>query len=399
MNNLTINYYLLIVLITFLLAVLLSMLFKHPKSVIKIILFGLSFRILILIVLKIYSYHLGLDGFFPGDVDAYAYNGDAVKAIHSHSWLQALEGNLSYTVFVAYLYNLFGPDMNIPQLINLGASVLIIPLIYELANRVGGRKVGVNAALLWCLFPSAAFWSVSLLKDSLVTLGMVLSGFLILGISEKKIDLKDSLLGVCGILIVSSLRPQFLLAIALPIMINIGFQFYKGKSNFLRNIIIIVMGIIIFSTTSAGNIIVNAFGHATSQEGVNQINEIALQGSGGIKLVTMFPPQIRWLVELPFSILAPFPGQLISAGQKIYLLSTFEMIFWYFLYFIIWKNRKLILIEKTGKLIFLYAFSIFIAVSFSLPNIGSIYRYRLAALTLLLPLITYKFIGKKERSG
>ncbi len=64
-----------------------------------------------MILLKIYSYEVGLDGFYPGDVDAYSYHQDALDAIRSHSWIQALEGNLAYTFFVAFLYSIFGPDM------------------------------------------------------------------------------------------------------------------------------------------------------------------------------------------------------------------------------------------------------------------------------------------------
>jgi len=399
LNDMTVNYYLIILLASFVLSVFLSVLFKHPKSVIKIILFALSVRIFIFILLKIYSYHIGLDGFFPGDADAYTYNDDALMAIHSHSWLDALNGHLSYSYFVALSYKIFGPDMNIPQLFNLGASVLIIPLLFELGNRVGGKKVGVMAAILWSLFPSAAYWSVSLLKDSFVALGMVLSGFLILGLSEKKINVKEVILGVCGLLIVSSLRPQFLLAIGLPILINILIQFYKGQSNFLRNTIIIILGIAVFGATSAGNIIVDAFGNATSKEGVDRINEIALQGGSGIKLVTMFPPEIRWIVQFPFSILSPLPWQLVNIGMKVYYLSGLEMIFWYILYYLLWRNRRFALVENTSKTILLYAFSIFIAVSFSLPNIGSIYRYRLGAMAILIPLVSFIIAGKKERSG
>ncbi|PLR68568.1 hypothetical protein CYJ36_06220 [Bacillus sp. UMB0893] len=399
LNNFHVNIYLIVVLLTFFLAVFLSVLFKHPSYVIKIILLALSIRIVILIVLKIYSFQTGLEGFFPGDVDAYAYHGDALEAIRSHSWINALEGNLEYTYFVAFFYDLFGPDMNIPQLINLGASVLIVPLVYELGNRVGGKKYAITASILWSLFPSAIFWSVSLLKDAFVTLGMVLSGFLILGITEKKMRLTDLSLGICGILLVSSLRSQFLLAIALPILIMICFQLFKGNTNFLRNSVFLVVGIALFSMTLAGENAFDALTNSTSQEETERINEIALDGGSGIALVTMFPPEIRWLVQLPFSIFAPFPWQWLSVGQGLYRVSGLEMIVWYILYYFIWKNRQIIIAQNAGKVIMIYAFSVFIAVSFSLPNIGSIYRYRLAALALLLPLVFYKFAKKKDGKG
>lgn len=392
-----INLYLTILLIAFLLSTSLSILFNHPRSVIQIIFFALSIRVIILIALKVYSYHVGLDGFFSGDVDAYGYHNDAVKAINSHSWLQALEGNLSYTYFVAFLYNLFGPDMNIPQLINLSASVLVIPLIFELGNRVGGRKVGLTAIWLWSLFPSSIFWSIALLKDAFVTLGMVLSLFLILAISKNKLNSKDVFLGITGILFIISMRPQFLLAISLAILIVILFQFVKGNKHFLRNTVFILVAVGIIASSSAGNIIVDSFDRSTSAEGVQNINEIALDGGSGIPIVTQFPSEIRWLVQLPFSLFAPFPWQWLSVSQGIYMLSGLEMIACYFMYYLIWKNRNFILKEKTGKIILLFAFFIFIAVSFSLPNIGSIYRYRLAALTILLPLVFYRPLSAKKR--
>jgi hypothetical protein len=396
-NNFIVNIYLIIVLLSFSIAIALSGLFKHPKSVIKIIFIAISVRIIIMIFLKIYSFDNGLGGFFPGDVDALVYHGDALDAIRTHSWIKALEGNLEYTYFVAFLYNIFGPDMNVPQLINLGASVIIVPLIYELGNRVGGKKAGTIAAILWSLFPSAIFWSISLLKDAFVTLGMVLSGFLVLGISGNKLNARDMSLGIGGIIIVSFMRPQFLLAISIPIIIIILFQLFKGHGTFLRNTVFFIVGIVLFSTLFAGENLLQTVGNSTSQAEVDRINQIALEGGSGIRFVTLFPPEIRWIVQLPFSIFAPFPWQWLSVGHGLYRLSGLEMIVWYVLYYFIWKNHKIIISKNTGRVIMLYAFSIFIAVSFSLPNLGSIYRYRLAALTLLLPLVFYKTFNKKER--
>jgi hypothetical protein len=396
LSDMTIIVYFMIVLGTFLLSLFLSVLFKHPKSVIQIILFSLSIRVFFMILLKIYSYQAGMEGFYPGDTDAYAYHGDALKALSSNSWIQTLEGNLPYTFFITFLYYNFGPDMNIPQLFNLGASVLIVPLIYELGNRVGGKNAGRTAAILWSLFPSAILWSISLLKDMFTTLGMVLTLFLVLGINEKKLNARDAILGICGIVLVSYTRPQFLLAIAIPILIMIVTQLLKGKGNFLRTSIFIILGVIFFSMTT-GDMIQSRLQDSTTTEGVERTNEIALSGGSGIGFLTMLPPAIRWIAQLPFSIFAPFPWQWLSFSQAIYYLTALEMIIWYILYYFIWKNRKFILKSNTAKIILLYSFSIFIAVSFSLPNIGSIYRYRLAALTLLLPLVFNKPASKEER--
>lgn len=390
------NLYISILLAAFCLSVLLAVLFKHPKIVILLVLFALSIRVFMMVLLKMYSFHVGLDGFYPGDVDAYAYHGDALSAVYSHSWLQALEGNLSYTVFVAFLYNHFGPDMNIPELINLGASILMIPLIYELGNRIGGQKVGTTAALLWSVFPSAIFWSISLLKDTLLALGMLLCAFLLLGISGEKLNRNDVCLGIMGIFLVSLMRPQYLLSVSLAIFIMMVFQFFKGNRHFLRNTLLILLAVSIIGTTTAGDIITEEIDDSTTEEGVNRLNEIALDGGSGIEVVTRFPSEIRWLVQLPFSIFAPFPWQWLSVSEGIYLISGLEMIVWYIIYYSIWKNRKIVLKGHSGKILLLYAFSIFIAVSFSLPNIGSIYRYRFAALILLLPLTLFRPSEKRD---
>ena len=396
-SDITIIVYLMIVLGSFLLSLFLSSLFKHPKSVMNLILLALSIRVFVMILLKVYSYQIGLEGFYPGDADAYAYQGDALKALSTNSWIQTLEGNLPYTFFITFLYSIFEPDMNIPQLINLGASVLIVPLMYELGSRVGGKNSGIAAALLWSLFPSSILWSISLLKDAFVTLGMVLSLFLVLGISERKLNSRDGFLGICGILLISFMRPQFLIAIGIPILIIIVFQFFKGKKNFLRNTIFVILSAFLIGNSSVGEKLGDRLEGSTSEEGVERINEIALDGGSGIGVITMFPAEIRWLVQLPFSIFAPFPWQWLSFSQAIYYLTVLEMIVWYIIYYFIWKNRIFTLKSNTGKIILLFAFSIFIAVSFSLPNIGSIYRYRLAALTVLLPLVFYKSPSKKEQ--
>lgn len=396
-NDLYLNLYILIILLTLSLSALLSMMFKHPPVAIQIIVFALSVRLFIFLFLKIQSYQLGLDGFFPGDVDSYFYHGESLEAIRSGHWIQALEGNLPYTYVVAFLYQYIGIDMNIPQLLNLGASVLIVPLIFELARRYNGVKAGIIASLLWAIFPSAIYWSVSLLKDSFTNLGMVMAAFLILGISQRRLKWSDGIIGVMGIVLVSYMRPQFLLAVAIPIIVVIAYQFFKGKAHFLRNTIIIVCCIGFFGAAASGDIIKERLEDSTSTEGVERINDIALEGGSALKVVTMVPPEVKWLVQLPFTILAPFPWQWFHFGQMIYFLSALEMIGWYILYWYMWKNRTTLMHNKTGLILFIYALAVFIAVSFSLPNLGSIFRYRMAALTILLPLVFSKSAGSDSR--
>jgi len=266
---------------------------------------------------------------------------------------------------------------------------------------IGGAwgKKDDQEALLWSLFPSAIFWSISLLKDAFVVLGMVFASFFVFAMSKRSLNIVDVLIGLSGVVIISYMRPQFLLAISIPILIFMVFQFFKGRGRFFRNMVFIVAAATIFSVTSAGDIISDTFDDSTSEEGVERISEIALDGGSGIPIVTQFSPEIRWLVQLPFSIFAPFPWQWFSFSQGLYILSALEMICWYILYYTIWKNRKEILANQYGKMILMYAGSIFLAVSFSLPNIGSIYRYRLAAMAILLPLIFYRSTGVKKKDG
>ena len=396
-NDMSVNIYILIILLTLSLSTLISILFKHPPIVIQLIILALSVRIMIFLFLKLQSYQLGLDGFFPGDVDAYAYHGDSLEAIRSASWIQALEGNLPYTYFVAFLYKTMGVDMIFPQLFNLGASVLVVPLIFELGRRFNGIKAGVIASVLWSIFPSAIYWSVSLLKDSFTNLGMVLAAFLILGISQRKFRRMDLYLGVSGIIIVSYMRPQFLLAIAIPMLVVIGYQFLKGKAHFIRNMILILCCIGFFGAAASGDVIRDRLEDSTTTEGIERTNDIALEGGSAIQFLTAVPSEVKWIAQLPFTILAPFPWQWFNFGQIIYFLSALEMIGWYLIYSYMWKKRSALRQNKTGLILLVYAFSIFIAVSFSLPNLGSIYRYRLSALTLLLPLVYTKAGGQESR--
>ncbi|TFE04136.1 hypothetical protein [Jeotgalibacillus salarius] len=393
--NVSFLSYLSILTIGLLFSCYLSFMFRQPSIVIKIILFSLSVRVVLFIILKIHSYQSGLDGFFPGDVDALTYHFDAVKALNAYSWYEALQGNLNYTKFVAFLYDMLLIDMNIPQLINIAGSVLCIPLLFELGNRVAGKKAGMTAAIIWSLFPSAMFWSVSLLKDSFVVLGAILSCFLILSFEKQKIKMMEMILGLSGVILIGFMRPQFILAVAIPIIVLIGLQFLKGQGTFLRSLILIIAAAALIIPSASGDIIAEHLDQSTSEEGVEHINEVALDGGSGIELVTHFPPWIRWAVQYPFSLFAPFPWQWFSFSQGLYLLSAVEMIFLYCIYYLIWKNRKEIIQSQSGKLIVWYSLSLYLAVSFSLPNIGSIYRYRLAAVALLLPLV---FITKKQES-
>lgn len=379
-------FYLSLLLVGLVGAACFSVLLGQPPRVLGLVLFAWLVRVTLMGLLKAYSYSFGLNGFYPFDADALNYHRWATTAAAmGPEWAQAIEGMSTYLYIVAGIYRFAGPDLNLPELLNLSLSLLLVPLVYELASRIGGARAGVLAAILWGILPSGVMWSISLMKDIWVVLGVVLTSFGVLAATRRRPSVVELVAGVLGLAVLAFIRPPYLLipVLALGVLILL-----RQAAPAVTLVFVVGAGLAIAGLAANGvavtQYLIAELVRSTSEEGVEQLGQIAASANTGIPLLIGLSPGVRWIVQFPFSVFAPFPWQWGVMGSGFGRLSALEMMALYVLYFQVWRYRREVWATPEGKVVLVMAFCVFLAVSFSLPNIGSIYRYRWPALALLL---------------
>lgn len=372
---------------------------SRQQSSVKWVIAAWSIRVLLMGVLKVHSYRSGLDGFYPGDTDAVVYHTLASGAMDDPHWWVSLAGVPRYSWVVTLCYRIFGPDINIPELLNLGLAVGLVPFLYSLAVKVGGRKSAIVACFLWAILPSGALWSVSLLKDIWVVAGVIISAHFVVGLASGVPRWSEYIGGLIGGGLLVFIRPQYILALFLAAALILFLQSRRSGARSLFNfgILLGVMGLMIgagfVESTS------DLFERALSSAGADRAAEIALTGGSGIAFLANVPSSVRWLFQFPFSVFAPFPWQWLSMGSGLTRLVGLEMAAIYGVYYMVFRRFRYIWANPRARAVLLYAFAFFLAVSFALPNIGSMYRYRWPAIVLLLAVAYGSKVSNSEPSG
>ncbi|HET9982415.1 MAG TPA: hypothetical protein VFQ38_02455 [Longimicrobiales bacterium] len=361
---------------------LLSNALRQPPAVLGVVLGAWAIRCLAMALFTFRPEAAGMQGVLASGGDAGFYHVTAEYAAAHPEWLESRAYLPPYTYVVIGCYALFGPDFNVPELLNVGVGVALVPLVYQLGARCAGARTAVVAALLWAFLPSGVFFSITLMKDAWVVTGAVLAGFLVLGVGRFAPTRGEYAAGAAGIALLGFLRPSFLGAVLLA-MALLSFAKPRSGAALLRNLALLALAIGVVFGTPPGHRVLAALSAATSEGGIAFADATARSGGSGIALAVAVPPAFRWLVMLPYVVLAPFPWQWASTGAGFGRLSGLETAVWYAAYLYL-AVRVLRGGRRAGSgAVLLFAFALFVASSFTLPNLGSIYRYRLSALVLL----------------
>lgn len=339
-----------------------------------------------------------------GGAARYLRSGDATSY---HEWAQYVVGSgdwrlwgglPTYTYMIAAIYRAFGPDPNVVDLVNVGVSLLVIVFVSELGRRCGGRRAGIVSAWLVALHPSLALWSISGVKDVWIVLGAVLSVFLATGLAAGRCRTSDVVKYAVGAPILVYLRFQLVLSLVLALGLTVFL--YTGRSAVERLALVLAFLVIgsltLFSPLGQSALLMAV--RLQEEDTWQRSQDIALAGGSGIPFLSRIPGKFRWIAQFPFVILAPFPWQWISIGSGVNRLAAIEMLAWYVIVALLLAKRRLWQGDPVAGALFAFAVSIALAVSFSLPNLGSIHRYRVAGMVMILP-VAARVIVMKRRDG
>ena len=381
-----------------LVAVLVSLSMRQARYVQYAVVAGFIIRVLVLALLI-------LDAWSTTGEAYYLRGGDAANY---HTWAQVIISTgqvglggtaIPFSHVVAGIYRIFGPDPNIVDLLNLCVSLLLIPLVAELGTRCGGRQAGVISGWLVCLHPSLVLWSISGVKDVWIVLGAVLVAFMITSMAAGKHRLSDSLKLAVGALLLVWLRYQLVLSLVLAlgataVSCSRGYM-RRGSKLFLT--LAVVIAVVLTIMSPVGQRAVNLVGRSLQEDSWEGAQATALSGGSGIALLSRVPARARWIAQLPYVLLAPFPWQWMTVGSGINRLVSLEMALWYLFIAGMLARKRVWMDNSVSKSLIIWALSIALAVSFSLPNLGSIHRYRVSATVVVIPLMSQVLVASRKR--
>jgi len=92
-----------------------------------------------------------------------------------------------YGYFLGGIFSIFGDNLTIVRLIQIGIDCANILLVFSIAKRVFDRRAGSVAAILYALYPVAFFYTLTILKTTLtVTATLVYIWFLLVSRQREK---------------------------------------------------------------------------------------------------------------------------------------------------------------------------------------------------------------------
>lgn len=357
-------------------------------------------RIALLVLFILSAWYSGKGAHYLRSGDATNYHEWAQSVIAGGEW--ELWGGLpAYTYIVAGIYMVFGPDPNVVNLVNMCLSLCLIPLASELGRRCGGRHAAIITAWLVALYPSLLLWSISGVKDVYITLATVLTAFMTTGLSAGQYKVADVIRFAVGAFMLIYLRLQFLLSLLLALGATVllctdRYRSSRGRWKWFASVAVVVVIGSLALLSPLGKSVLLQVSRLQQEEVWQHSQDIAFRGGSGISILANIPARFRWIAQFPFVVFAPFPWQWLTIGTGINRLIAVEMMAMYVLMAIVFRRRRVLRGNPIAKSLLIYAVSIAVAVSFSLPNLGSIHRYRLSAVVMMLPVAALALVSRRR---
>ncbi|MDP3883002.1 MAG: glycosyltransferase family 39 protein [Candidatus Staskawiczbacteria bacterium] len=407
----------------FLCAVTLAFLGKNKENTKTLrLLFLIIFLSHILAVLFIYYFNFQPFSNGSGDYVAYQQQAEEIagRIRQGNFSLKGIDVPHYYPVIVGYLYAFTIPSMLLGQLLNAWLVALTIVFVYLIVRQIGGtEKQGFLTGLIAGFYPSLAFYGSLLLKDALVVL-LSMAGLLLAIKTIKKFSWQSFL--IFYIILTALIHFRFYIGYALMFGFIISW-FLVSSFNVKKRIIygIIIIFILGFSPQFLG------FGYYGSQNFKTFLNpetityyretvyipsaqpsdaqpsETQIQAPlpsetlperrmSSIVIETGFENPFAFIknssLSFIYSLLGPFPWQMV---RKRHLFTLLETLPWYFLFFFIIKGAIKSIKNQYKDILPLVIFAIFVigVLSLYITNFGIITRIRIPvflALLCLLPL-------------
>ena len=307
------------------------------------------------------------------------------------------EGRKGYYYVVGAIYFLFGAVSLLPKLLNCLVGALAVPIVYDLARRMGASaSASVRAALLAAWFPSLVLWSSLNIRDAWIVLLILLVCRESL-IMQERPRLSSFLLIAIGLLAIVQFRDYILFAVAGPMVVSF---LARTSRNLGRNLVLGCIGavVVIYADQAAG---ANRKLRSFDLEEIHEIRYWNTVGASSQFEQADISTPGKALVFLPkglaYFLLAPFPWMLGSIRQ---ILAVPETLFFYWL--IPWMIRGIrhLIRHHLGPSMMALLITAGLTLGYALGegNAGTAYRHRAQLLCFFLIFAAVGLDQRKRRA-
>jgi hypothetical protein len=303
-----------------------------------------------------------------------------------------------YYYIVAALYFFLGRNMMWPGLLNSLLGALLVPLVYDLAVRVGGSPaMGLRAARYTAYFPSLVLWSSLNIRDAWVVLLIALICREAVVLNER-FELRTLAGLTAAVFGLTQFRGYLLYAVSLPVVLAL---MLKGRGNVVRN-----------AAIGALVAIVAVYAEAVTAPRIPDLERLAelrrwsakegIAASGFARDVDVSTPAgaLAFLpVGLVYFLFAPFPWTIANLRQAFTLP---EMLFFYSLVPSMVRGLVHLTRQRLTNALPMLLLTAVVSFAYAIGqgNVGTIYRHRAQVLPfyLILASVGVEVHRKRKRN-
>ena len=293
------------------------------------------------------------------------------------------DGPQGYFYILGAIYYVFGPYELIPKLLNCLIGALTVPVVYDLALRMGASgAAAVRAATYATWFPSLILWSVLNIRDAWIILLIVLICRAAL-VAQARPSFGSLLVLAGGMLALVQFRAYLLFAVAGPVVVSFIAQ---RSRHLIRNLVIgsLAAVVVIYVDQSAGE---HRRGRFVDLQEVQEMRYWNTVGASSAFQQADISTPGRALVFLPqglvLFLLAPFPWTVGSMRQ---VLAVPETMFFYWLMPQVFRGVRHLARHhiRTSLMALLITGGLTLGYALGEGNAGTAYRHRAQLLSFFL---------------
>jgi hypothetical protein len=306
------------------------------------------------------------------------------------------EGRKGYYYVVGFIYFLFGPFPLVPKLVNCLVGALIVPTVFDLAQRMGASaRAAIRAATFTTWFPSLVLWSALNIRDAWIVLLIAL-------ICRECLILQDRpnptalFVLVAAVLVIIQFRDYILFAVTGPMIVSF---LARNSRNVGRNVALgaLAATLVIYADQAAG---ANRKLRTFDLEEIHEIRYWNTVGASSQFEQADISTPTKALFFLPkglaYFLLAPFPWMLGSIRQ---MLAVPETLFFYSLLLPIVRGVRHLIRHHLGSSLMALLITAGLTLGYALGegNAGTAYRHRAQLLSFFLIFAAIGIEEKKKR--
>lgn len=298
-----------------------------------------------------------------------------------------ITGSYLISSIVAIIYSIFGREISAPVIINGLLGVLIFYYSLVLAREVWG-EVSNFFPFLVALHPMLNIHSAIILRENYIVLFLVLASISLARYARKP-DLYFSVNFIFFVILASFFHGAMIVyAAGLPLFVVFGNSRMKFPAKLSVGLLFAVIFSFVIANINFGKL------SAIQQDGLSveylaQLEETRREANTAY-LVGMAPSgfhDVIWQAPIRsvFLLTKPFPWDIRNFGH---LLVFFDALLWWFVIYLVWKNRVAIKNNPAAFAILISCLISIVAFAYGTSNYGTGVRHRTKFIIMALVLVS-----------